>query len=150
MTKDQELLIKILESASPKTEENIKFLQEYFSHFDFMQREASLNQKGKSTSSSSGLQEVKTEDVIMGSNLDGDRKKKKQAPEKKDKKDKKDKSSGSTVPPVQVKKKKKKRSTTAAASSAHVEEPPEGSEPAEEPRAGSAPRSEPEHGALAT
>ena len=52
MTNDQKSLIKILDSASSKTEENIKFLQAYFSHFDFMQKEASLNQKGKSTSSS--------------------------------------------------------------------------------------------------
>tara|TARA_B110000285_G_C14814641_1_gene463604 strand:- start:148 stop:363 length:216 start_codon:yes stop_codon:yes gene_type:complete len=52
MTNDQKLLIRILDGASTKSEENIKFLQEYFSRFDFMQKEASLSQKGKSTSSS--------------------------------------------------------------------------------------------------
>jgi len=41
MTNDQKSVIKILDSASSKTEENIKFLQEHFSHFDFMQKEGS-------------------------------------------------------------------------------------------------------------
>ena len=50
MNEDQKYILNILKSPSFKTEENIKFLQEYFSHFDFMQKEASLDKKGKSSS----------------------------------------------------------------------------------------------------